>query len=257
MATFPICQLYIELENSEPKIWRRFEVSNNIPLSRLAYIILVLFEMRNTYSFQFKKDDLAVYQKRHPEYLRHPELLKDLNKKFYKNKYGITSKQNLYMYNDPYDGYRELKDVTKFQIKDIMSYVGDEVDFYYDPEVNWKFKIILEKSYKDILMFSSELPKVLDGSGYGIIETCSGIKGLAEFRKNLEKNKWHNKTGYQYYHTLDTKNDIFNFDKFNKNDMNFRIKKLPLSLQRRYEQPGAYKPYRIIKIMKRKYRVKK
>ena len=40
MASQPLYQLYLELEDVEPKIWRRIQVMNNIKFSRLGYIIM-------------------------------------------------------------------------------------------------------------------------------------------------------------------------------------------------------------------------
>ena len=45
MATKQIYQLYAELKDYEPKIWRRFEVVSNIKIARLGYILMTLFEM--------------------------------------------------------------------------------------------------------------------------------------------------------------------------------------------------------------------
>ena len=38
MASIPIYQFYAELEGYSPKMWRRFQVLNNITMARLAYI---------------------------------------------------------------------------------------------------------------------------------------------------------------------------------------------------------------------------
>lgn len=46
MATHPIYQLYVELEDYKPKIWRRVQVQNNITMAKLGYIIMTLFEMQ-------------------------------------------------------------------------------------------------------------------------------------------------------------------------------------------------------------------
>ena len=44
MATKQIYQLYAELKDYSPKIWRRFEVVSNITIARLGYILMTLFE---------------------------------------------------------------------------------------------------------------------------------------------------------------------------------------------------------------------
>lgn len=82
MATFPIYQFYVELDGYEPKMWRRFQVMNHIYLNRLAYIIMTLYETRNDYSYEFRKDEQEIFLRKHPEYKRNPERLKELNKSF-------------------------------------------------------------------------------------------------------------------------------------------------------------------------------
>ena len=39
MASHPIYQFYAELDDYKPKIWRRFQVSDDITAARLGYII--------------------------------------------------------------------------------------------------------------------------------------------------------------------------------------------------------------------------
>lgn len=45
MDSHLIYQFHAELDDCEPKIWRRFQVTNDITLARLGYIIQVLFAM--------------------------------------------------------------------------------------------------------------------------------------------------------------------------------------------------------------------
>ena len=51
MASQSIYQFYAELRGYKPKIWRRFQVMQNITLARLAYIIMTLFEMKASHLF--------------------------------------------------------------------------------------------------------------------------------------------------------------------------------------------------------------
>jgi len=46
MASHPIYQFYAELDDYKPKIWRRFQVTDNVTIARLGYILQVLFEMK-------------------------------------------------------------------------------------------------------------------------------------------------------------------------------------------------------------------
>lgn len=247
MATFPIYQFYVELEGFKPKMWRRFQIMNDITLARLAYVLMVLFELRNRYSYEFRKDELEIFLKKHPEYARNPEMLEQLNREFKKVRYGITAIKNIYMYRTP-EGYEELKNAEEIKIRDVICYENEEFFFYYDPEINWKIKIVLEKIFVDKNLFTKELPKVIDGNGYGIIENKAGCKDLEKFRSELKKSRWVNKTKYKNF-CIVGENGRFYFDKFNVDDMNYRIKILPKALKDYYENGGelSNKQRRVLK----------
>ena len=235
MATFPIYQFYVELDGYEPKMWRRFQVMNHIYLNRLAYIIMTLYETRNDYSYEFRKDEQEIFLNKHPEYKRNPERLKELNKSFEKLRYGATFMENVYMYRVP-EGYKELLDVTSVKLRDVLKYEDEELVFLYDPEVNWKFTVVLEKIIIDKNFFASDLPNVIDGAGYGIIESKGGVKELEKFRDELKKSRWINKTKYKdYARPGESENKKFYFDKFDVAEMNYRIKILPKALEGRFE----------------------
>ena len=61
MASKPIYQIYAELQDYEPKIWRRFQVMNDITVARLAYILMTLFEMQGSHLYKFEVDELDNY----------------------------------------------------------------------------------------------------------------------------------------------------------------------------------------------------
>ena len=56
MASHPIYQIYSRLEDTELKIWRRFEVMDNITVARLGYILMTMYEMEASHLFSFEKD---------------------------------------------------------------------------------------------------------------------------------------------------------------------------------------------------------
>lgn len=169
MATFPIYQIYVQLEGYSPKMWRRFQVMGDITIARLGYIVMGLYEVRKYYSYEFRIDEFENYKRKHPEYVANPSLLEGLNKEFKKLRYGITSKKNQYTYRET-DGYGELLDSTTEKLMNIIKSPNEELIFRYDPEINWTFKIVIEKVFTDRNLYTKELPKVLGGSGYGIIE---------------------------------------------------------------------------------------
>lgn len=253
MATFPIYEIYVELEGYEPKMWRKFTVMNNITMSRLAYILMTLFELRNRYSYEFRKDEMEMFLQKHNEYANHPERLQDLNKEFKKLRYGITSKKNTYMFKKA-EGFEPMQDATKVQLKDVLKSARDYIYFFYDPETNWKIKIILDKVVIDKSCYPKDLPNIIDGSGYGIIEKCGGIKQLQNFREELKKKQWRiGKIDYKYYSAKGETSRLL-FDKFDVDDMNYRIKILPKAYQEQYEN-NYYLAKRQINVMKRRYKI--
>ena len=54
MASQPIYEFYAELEDYTPKIWRRFQVANNVTMARLGYILMTLFEMQASHLFRIE-----------------------------------------------------------------------------------------------------------------------------------------------------------------------------------------------------------
>ncbi len=128
-----------------------------------------LYEIRKYYSYEFRIDEFENYKRKHPEYAQNPELLGELNKSFAKLRYGITNKKNQYTYKQT-DGYGELLDATKEKLMNIIKAPNEELTFRYDPEINWTFMIKVEKIFTDKNLYSKDLPKVLGGAGYGIIE---------------------------------------------------------------------------------------
>lgn len=176
MATFPIYQIYVELKGYSPKMWRRFQIMGDVTIAKLGYIIMGLYEVRKYYSYEFRIDEFENYKKKHTEYITNPELLEGLNKTFVKLRYGITNKNNQYTYKKT-DGYGELLDATNEKLMNIIKAPNEELMFRYDPEINWTFKVVIEKIFIDKNLYTKELPKVLNGAGYGIIEQLNRNKG--------------------------------------------------------------------------------
>lgn len=257
MATYPIYQIYVELKDFKPKMWRRFQMicGTYTTLADLAYMVMILYEVRNDYSYEFKRDELKLYLKKHPEYSRHPELLNDLNKEFHKAKYGITSKNNLYMFKDK--DYERLQDASKTYMNEILTLKQNTISLFYDPEINWEFDIVLEKILEDKVNAANHYPKVLEGQGYGIIESFSGAKELEKERNTLKKRRWENNIDYKYYSTSKETNKFY-FDKLVIEDMDYRVKKMRYLFKLKYER--SYKKIesiRIVRIQRRQYRIHK
>lgn len=55
MASHPIYQFYAALADYDPKIWRRFQVMNNVGMAELGYILMTLFEMQASHPLYRRK----------------------------------------------------------------------------------------------------------------------------------------------------------------------------------------------------------
>ena len=89
---------------------------------------------------------------------------------------------------------------------------------------------------------------MLEGEGFGIVEDCGGIYGLADLALAFNE-----KNGEQYEDFRSWLGvDDLDLEMFDLDDMNFRLKKLPAIYAKIYEQ-RAYPTQRSIDLIERKY----
>ena len=62
--------------------------------------------------------------------------------------------------------------------------------FTYDFGDDWEINVKLEKIIIDETLSKKDLPRVLKGKGYGIIEDCGGIDGLKSIAEAYSEKKW-------------------------------------------------------------------
>lgn len=219
MASQPLYQLYLELEDYKPKIWRRIQVMNNIKFSRLGYIIMTLFEMQASHLYEFEIDIIENIKRRQKDFFDdYPEMMED----FKKIRVGILDEDNIYDFNN-LEGYEPLRDSTEEYVKHYISNENDEMIFKYDFGDNWIVKIKLEKIFRDKETDGKEFPKVIEGQGYGIIENCGGTWGLEEIKKAFALKKGEEYENYSEW----LGSEELDLGEFDIDDMNFRIKKVP------------------------------
>lgn len=198
MASQPIYQFYAELYDYEPKMWRRFQTLNNVTMARLGYIVMTLFEMQASHLFNF---EVPFDEK--------PELAK-----------SRIELQNEYIFNE-FEG--SIMDAAKTKVKGVLNHETETMNFYYDYGDGWEIKLTLEKIFEDKELPGKELPRVLEGEGFGIIEDCGGPGGLEEIVKAYRKKKG---SRYQEYSEWLGMEDL-DLSTFDRDDMNFRLKKIP------------------------------
>lgn len=230
MASKPIYQIYAELQDYEPKIWRRFQVMNDITVAKLAYILMTLFEMKGSHLYLFEVDELNNFIIHNLEYYnKHIEDFKD-DDLFKIGQYGcIFEDDNIIPRLDK--RYRELKDAKDVKLKWILDKENQNMEFQYDFGDNWRFNVVLEKIFNDKNITGRELPKVIEGEGFGIIEDCGGTMGLEDIKKAFEIK---NGEDYEMYSNWLGIEDI-DLDKCDLEDLNFRLKKLPRIFKDSYE----------------------
>ena len=248
MASKPIYQIYAELEEYEPKIWRRFQVMNDITVARLAYILMTIFEMKGSHLYKFEVNELENYIINHFEnYKKYFKDSKDSDKIFGVGQYGCIFEDDFIIPNSD-NRYRELKDAKDIKLKHILDEENERMELQYDFGDNWYISIVLEKIFEDKNISGRDLPRVIEGEGFGIIEDCGGTMGLEDIREAFKIKKGED---YEMYSNWLGKDEL-DLSKCDLDDLNFRLKKLPRIFKESYEY-GLEPTERSIKILEREY----
>ena len=213
MPNHKIYEFYAELEDFKPKIWRRFQASGDISVAELGYIIMTMYEMKASHL-------LAVEHER-------PYLTPS----------GRKSKRTelICRYDIPDgDGWwkvHEGEDATKTKLSDLNLEAPSWLLVWYDFGDDWRVIVKLEQTLNGDDLPGSELPRVLEGKGFGIVEDCGGVYGLAELVEAFKT-----KEGEEYKEFSEWLGvDDFDIKAFDIDDMNFRVKKIPKIYKKIYE----------------------
>ena len=128
---------------------------------------------------------------------------------------------------------------------------GDKATFSYDFGDGWQINILYEGLSPCQAIHGSDLPKVFEGEGFGIVEDCGGTGALEDIAKALKKK---NGKAYQEYCEWlgTTELDLFMFD---IDEMNVRIKKIPRIFAEIYENRLA-PTQQSINLLERKVKTK-
>ncbi len=184
MASQPIYQFYAELQDYEPKIWRRFQLMNNAPMSRLAYVVMALFEMRGEHLFSFTvpvAENLRICTAQYRDEPTNQHALR-----------LMTDDPNLAncriaLPDEDTDCMERSQDLNVFEtkLKYVVSEVGETMVFHYDFGDDWHVLLRLETVFTDKALNAKALPRVIAGEGYGIVEDCGGVGDCKRLQQRL------------------------------------------------------------------------
>ena len=142
----------------------------------------------------------------------------------------------------------KIADATQTRLRHTVSDPGEKLNFNYDFGDDWWISLTLEKVFEDKGLPGGELPRVLEGAGFGIVEDVGGTWSLADLVKAFKKKK-----GAEYEQFSEWLGiEDFDITRFDLDDMNFRLKKIPRIYKQCYEDRLA-PTQKSIDLIERKY----
>lgn len=246
MAQHKVYTFYAELKDYKPKIWREFQIDGNKTVAELGYALMAMFEMTASHLFCFclapdKKCLKVISELSEDDSLIDSSVLSELTKTL---RFEVPDPYG----DDDYECENEIQyDATKHKIWQVFYNENRALNFEYDYGDGWEISLTIKKIER-IEISAADLPRVLEGEGFGIIEDCGGAYGLEELAKVFKK-----KSGNRYKE-LSRWLGVSDLDlsSFDINDINFRLKKIPRIYKEVYEY--GYEPtQRSIDLIERKY----
>lgn len=225
MASHPIYEFYAELDDYHPKIWRRFQLSENVTMARLGYILMTLFEMQASHLFRIEvpaKENFHTYVRERYGEEEYAQLFTgpDSYDPYENNMIFEVITEDTYDYREAHE---KVHDAVENKLKHVISHPNSKLSLVYDFGDNWSVTVLLERIFQDGKLPGRLLPRVLDGRGYGIVEDCGGVGGLSDLSKAFKKKKG---SEYNLYREW-LGRDEFDLESFDIEDMNFRLQKVP------------------------------
>jgi len=227
-----VYQFFAELEDYKPKIWRRFQVGGDITVARLGYIVMTMYEMKASHLLAIEHERPFLTQTGRQS--KRMQLI---------CRYYIPGNT----FDDDLDD-ADNEDATTAKLSSLNLEAPSRIVVWYDFGDDWRVVVTLEKELDDLALSPKELPRVLEGKGFGIVEDCGGIYGLADLAQAFKEKKGKEYDEYRSWLGVDDL-DLAMLD---LGDMNFRLKKLPAIYAKIYEK-RAYPSQRSIDLIERKY----
>ena len=200
MARLKIYEFTAYLHDFNPMISRRFQVVADMPLRKLAFILMILFEMRGGHLYEFNVPSFV-----------DPTYSKRLVLPFELEEGGF-----------PVDPKVVYSNMFNEKVNDVFLVENQQATFEYDYGDGWVIRLQLTGIIKKEDS-RRHYPLLLEGKGYGIIEDVGGTGGLTRFME-----AYTNKKGDEYKELRRWSGlSSFKILKFNHLDMQQRIRYLP------------------------------
>lgn len=191
----------------------------NITMARPGYIVMTLYEMQAEHLFQ-KVYPIQENFEREMKAKHIEEDIPILSEQV--RRFQVDDSENFFPEEMP--ERERLSDAAAHNIRSVLgASPGEQLSMEYDFGDGWEVKLTLEAVIEDKELPERELPRVLEGEGYGIIEDCGGSSGLERIAEVFQK-----KSGEEYEDLRAwLGRDDLDLSSFDLPDMNFRLKKVP------------------------------
>lgn len=221
----PCYQIYAELNDFKPKIWRRFLINKKCTMETFACALMCMFNMNGSHIYEFDilvKEALKTGFKNKgftdEQIKRSLPFVPDVVVQSYVDE-EINAADDDFMQNELHQLPPKRVEAYNTTLSRFLNRDLPICTFKYDFGDGWEIKITLENDNADA--DEKKLPVVLDGVGLGIIEDCGGVGGLEEIR-TLSKTK----KGEQYENYKEwLGGELPNIDMFNKDEINKSLPK--------------------------------
>jgi hypothetical protein len=148
-----IYQLYIELMEIEPKIWRRILIPNDFSVADFHKIIQTTMGWENAHLHQFIKDKINYSTRMHDD-------------------------------DDKWDEMGS-EDYANLKVGDLLVKINDKILYEYDFGDSWMHSIVLEKKVPEDR--NSQYPICIDGARDCPPEDCGGVQGYFHILEIMKK----------------------------------------------------------------------
>ncbi len=233
-GTHEVLTINAYLKDFEPKIWRKFQVPQKKSVAELGYMLMIMFEMTPEHEFRF------LHEITMKDMNRFLDSVRDEMKNCIKTPEDLGIKSRTFFTVRPpdcdyFDDDEEEGDklANEYEMGSVMTW--GNATFEYDFGDGWEIALELE-CVENMEKSLKELPRVLDGEGFGIVGSVGGVMGLEKFVKAVKKGKGRDFENFkEWFEALGKDIADFDMSKMDKDDLNFRLKKLVRVYRECYE----------------------